>query len=166
MKSLFLTPFDIDEWLFYLTLIIFFFLKKNLFFSFPIITDIVFTLFYDLTREYDLWYSDCFLSFLAFCKNMFSKSKKACPNYVTKLTYNFVINILCSSLFFLGSQVHWCLRPWWLKYFVKNVYVQIKKERFVSIEYTFLKYSKSLFLDLELWCRSCVAIVWFKSCSD
>ena len=31
---------------------------------FPIIVDLVFTLFYHVTFEYDFWYSDCFWSFL------------------------------------------------------------------------------------------------------
>ena len=59
--------------------------------------DLVFTLFYHVALEYDLWCSNCF--FTSVCKYMFFKSKKAYLNYLTKSIYN-----LCPSLFYLDSM--------------------------------------------------------------
>ena len=65
---------------------------------FPIIIDIVLTLFYHVTFEYDFWYSECFWSFLFV--------KKACPNHLTKLTY-----ILANYHFLFFVQVFFTWIP-------------------------------------------------------
>ena len=94
LKSLFLTLFDIHAWLFYLPLIIFIFFHFFFKFSFfhwaiSYYIDLVFTLFDHVTLGYGFWCSGCFLSFL-FVNMCLQSQKKACPNYLTKLTYDFI----------------------------------------------------------------------------
>ena len=76
---------------------------------------------------------------------MFPKSKKACANYLTKLTFGFANIILWSSYFRLGCQVLWFLRTCRLN-FIGDSHYQVSGTRKGNLQ------RKSLLLLIFTFC--------------
>ena len=104
LKTLFLIPLNTHTWLFYLPLLflfIFFSFFKFSYFHCDISHYRWLCIYTFLSCKFWIWFLVLRL-FLIFsvCKYMFPTTKKACPNYLTKLTY-----ILANyhSLFFVQA---------------------------------------------------------------